>query len=227
MEKKLIDDLQKFTSKQLSFYEIIYRKYKWSWSIVGLITLIIGFYFLGDFLYYLKLKKWCSLLISIPFLILAIFYIRNKTLVVLNKYYNEKFNLKISDKWDSKTIEQLQLGLFKEEINRLGITNTEKLRIFIDYLEFDKKSNQYKYSFTINCTLLLLGAFLGVIFPNLFGKIDLEHLNLNYFLLPLLILFVLFYFELIFLKEFIVLRKNKNKRLIKIIYHYFLDESKK
>lgn len=226
MESLIVADLKRFDSEKLSFYKIVYSKFKCTWILFGIVTSLVGLSFMGYVFIPFNFQKWWALLISLPFLIVSFCFVRNKIHFVLNEHYN--YNLKITDQWDA--IQFIRLKLFKDELNRIGIAKTDTLTIIIKYLEYDSNSNKYNYTFSTTIFSLIFGALLGVFVSGFLDKT--QNIREYYqvckiFLgIALMIVITIVYFDWFILKEIILLYRNRNKRLVQTISLFMIEELK-
>jgi hypothetical protein len=226
MKRLEIEKLKRFDKKKMPFHKLIYQKYKPSWIFLGLLLLLTGLSFLGYFLIPLGAHKWWALLTSIPFLIFSILYVKHKTLLILKRYYNKDYKLNLTDKWSYDTIQTIRLKMFEKKIKSLHLNSPEQLKYIIEYLEYEYNSKKYNYTFSTTLTVLVLSAlvsgFIAVALEKTGNWNEFYKLNKLFWGISIMLIFTIFYFDKYLLKEFILLYRNRNKRLILIIYNYMI-----
>jgi len=221
----IIEELVKFDKYNLSLYKMIYQYYKPSWLVIGLISFLIGFASFAFLIFNLTSLRWFGLFLSIPSLVFLFFYNRKKTLFVLKTRYEKAYNLQLTKGWSDSDIWAVRLGMFSNYIKDAGLEDKDKLRIVIEYLNDDHGSTKYNYKLTETFAVVLMGAWLGALISvSLSATKKFMETNRLFISIGFVLIVAVVYLEKFVIKEIVLWRRNRNKRLKQIIYSYLVEK---
>lgn len=217
-----IDELSK-ANKNLTFYKLIVKNYKLSWKLILTILSILTAIILISALWLLHKKIILSLLLFVAafiFATIAVRYSWRKTqLVIENKY---KFCLENKTNWDTYTISNIRNYVFKNSIKNKELLSNKNILFIIDSISKNKSRYNYKFLKWITSTFIkiIVGAAIG-----LFTYLKSWEIWILISLSFILIVFVIFLFEMLVVKEIMEFKNSPSKRLISILENTFIDNN--
>jgi len=230
-----IEDFIEFDKNNLAEYRILYTFFgeKWYWFYnvsIAISILIMVFPFI--ILLNPKISNYWWLLLCIPAITAIFFLVKayRKKLAPIVKRCNEVLNLKINPNYnifkDKIVIFKIQNALLNNfvKINYTKLSS-EQLTKIIEALKYESSNINYIYqslAISISFLTIILATFLSSWFRinnDLSNFIDIA---IKCGILWMIISFASFYLEKSFIKDFIRNKRNRYRRLIRVLENYNL-----
>ncbi|MFC5046947.1 hypothetical protein ACFSTE_21085 [Aquimarina hainanensis] len=214
--------------KKITFRNLIYSKYEFTWGLIGLSLFLIG---MSIMLYWIfngfKIKEvWC-LPIGVIFYIISGMYLMDKNKRVIKKHY--KHSLLENGNWDYSSLVKIRMKIIKKEIKGKIDLSNDNLLFIIDSLKNNSEINKYNYFILTNGIVMILsvcvGAFLGG-FSNFANGFE-DYLKAFKLIAGISLMFIslLVYMEMAFFKEYAISRKKHKNRLIRVFENIYLKKN--
>ncbi len=222
-----IEEIAKL-NKKISFYKIVYTKYKNSWLVIGFIPLFISFLMIGYcFLTNFKLEKIYCLVFGMLGLIFSTIYIRKKNYEVIKKNYRSF--MEDGNKWNYLTINKIRNEIIRNELEKYIKLDNNNISFLIETLKNDIEISKYDYVFLKNsfiiCLSVSFGAFLGGLSNFTTDLKDFTYVFLIIFkIIPIIILFII-YFEKILLKQLTLDFRKRKYCLIRALENIYIENN--
>lgn len=215
----ITEKLIKFDKTELSFKKLIYNEYEPYQKMVGVMTITIGMVLLWFSFITWNYQLFWTIPASILLLTFASFYIRKVNWSIILDKYKDEFKFEVYNKWDYSIVWIIRDKLLKSFIlkNKISASN---IVYIIENLKYKNSSNSYDFKFSYTIIPVILSA-IAAGFVSYFLNVGMEYKTLIILTKIFVLLIVtIFYFELFVLKEFILKRNNRYKRLISCLYNY-------
>ena len=218
----ITEELIRFDKNNLSFKELIYNKYKPHQKIIGLFTITIGLSLLYISFIIWNYHLFWTIPVTIILLTFASLYIRKVNWSIILDKYKDKFKFEVYNKWDFSIIWIIRDKLLKSFIHKNKISDSNIVYI-IESLKYKNSSNSYEFKFSYTIIPVILSAITAG-FVSYFLNVEMKYKTLIILSkISILLIVTIFYFELFVLKEFILKRNNRYKRLISCLYNYLSE----
>ncbi len=204
----------------------------WLWFYYVTVFIILLSYILGLFLFTSVKPNYFILIIYLPGTIILIFL--KKTYIKKIEPFFKAFNLNLTKNYDvfkhKELIYKLQNIILKEYLHsNTSLITSKQIREIIKALKYDSSGTDYVYQSlktSISLLSIITAAFFGSWFgtgANFSGSLQIVIKSL----IALVIIAFFFYFiEYSFIKDFVLNKRNKHKRLIRLLENYNLNNFK-
>ncbi len=224
----LIEEVENFNKRNLSFEKIIFSKYKLSWKIFAFSLLFIGIILPLIWFFLLKCNLIFIWLLIPAFALLFYFikYVHKKTFNIIRSEYPKIYKLNIDKTWNSDTINLIRISLIREFLSNNKISKTEDIKLIINSLKYENSSKIYYFQ-SWGIALVLVGVFLDTFLSSILnyanGFDDLIEIAKPISVIILMIIMLFVFVEKMIVKEYFLYKKNKRKRLIRTLENYLLN----
>jgi len=203
----------------LSFWNLIFKKYRTEWLVVtyatlGLSGVLIAFVTWSD---NIKIYWWMLPIAALLFFI-SVRYSWKKTERVIGRYYSE---IQIEgEKWNHKTIKAIRKKVLGEKIG-VRVSNPDYIEFLLDAFDRRRNLNAYSYPLIIAIIGTLLGVYLGFRL-NAFDKLiktDFEYEQIVNFLGVAFIVIILLalYIDILVLRKVILSVRNRRMKVVECL----------
>ena len=230
-----IEDFIEFDKNNLAEYRILYtffgEKWYWFYNIlvsISILTMVFPFIIILN----PKIPNYWWLLLCIPAIAAIFFLIKayRKRFAPIVKRCNEVLNLKIDPNYnifkDKIVIFKIQNALFNDFVKtNYTKLSSEQLTKIVEALKYESSNISYIYqSLTISISFLtiILATFLSSWFRVNNDLNTFINIAIKFAILWMIISFAFFYLEESFIKDLIRNKRNRYKRLIRVLENYNL-----
>lgn len=223
MNKPYIEEILTYNDK-ISIYNLIYKKFKFKWWLIIVISPVIPAVFSFIFLAY-KMYFWLFLaLVLMTILVIKLLKFKDKKIrIIMRRDY--RYALNTNNDFNYKSFLEIQKI---EMIKLLGddLVKKDNLLFLIDRLP--AQQNKYSYAITIQTVIItisiVVAAFLSKFLDFATDMNDFINGSIILIITILMIAYIVIMIDLFIIKDFVQRHvKNKN-RLVRTLNNIYLDK---